>query len=115
MALLQAGCKISASSDGLVRKDLMSASAGWLFWVELTKVPAEVEREVPCDVEAYEGSSIVVLLSDTTLAHGRLSTLSSYRAACTGALVIVYLLNRLQAYLQLPTLPTVKHTAITKA
>ena len=36
-------------------------------------------------------------------------TLSSYHAECMGALVIVYLLNRLQAYLQLPAITTVEH------
>ena len=43
------------------------------------------------------------------MALGRLSTLSSYRAEGTGALVIVYLMARLYTYLNLPSPPTVTH------
>jgi len=52
---------------------------------------------------------IMALLAGTTLAHGRLSKLSSYWSEGTGALVIVYLLNQLTAYLQLPLPPAIIH------
>ena len=67
----------------------------------------DVDRYI--DVDTIDGCPIVSLLAGTTLAHGRLSTLTSYRSEGTGALVIVYLLNRLTAYLRLPSPPSVKH------
>jgi len=108
IALLQAGVKVSASSDGSARPDLLSAGPGWLFWIKLENIPAHVEVGCAIDVITHE-PPIMALLAGTTLAHGRLSTLSSYRSEGAGALVIVYLLNQLTAYLQLPLPPALIH------
>ena len=70
IALLRAGVKLSASSDGLVRLDLLSAGSGWLFWIELDKIPAHVEVGHAIDVVTH-GPPIMALLAGTTLAHGR--------------------------------------------
>ena len=83
---------LSASSDGSVRLDLLSASSGWLFLIELGNIPAHVEVGHAIDVVAYE-PPIMALLAGTTLAHGRLSTLTSYCSDGAGALVIISLLN----------------------
>ena len=108
IALLRAGVKLSASSDGSVRLDLLSAGSGWLFWIELDQFPAHMEVGRAINVVTHE-PPIMVLLAGTTLAHGRLSTLSSYCSKGAGALVIVYLLNQLTAYLQLPLPPVITH------
>jgi len=90
--LLRAFVDISGSSDGSICIDLLSAASGWLFWVNLRDIPEHVAAYRDLEVEQQD-SPILVLLAGTTLAHGRLSTLLSYRSEGSGALVLVYLLN----------------------
>ena len=106
--LLRASVDIFASSDGSVRSDLLSASSGWLFWVHLRKIPEHIVTHRDLEVDQRD-SPIMILLAGTTLAHGRLSTLSSYRAEGSGALVIVYIMNQLKTFLHLHSPPKVTH------
>ena len=50
VALLREGVKISASADGTVRLDLVSAGSGWLFWIALANIPAHMDVERYVDV-----------------------------------------------------------------
>ena len=86
--LLWASLDIFGSSDGSVRSDLLSAASGWLFWVHLRNIPEHVAVYRDLEVEQRD-SPILVLLAGNTLAHGRLSTLSSYCSEGSGALVLV--------------------------
>jgi len=91
-----------------VHFDLLSAGTGWLYWIEHDNIPSHVEVGCAINVNTHE-SPIIFLLAGTTLAHGRLWTLSSYWSEGVGALVIVYLMNQLTAYLQLPLPPAVTY------
>mmetsp|Transcript_2052 Transcript_2052/g.3262 ORF Transcript_2052/g.3262 Transcript_2052/m.3262 type:complete len:134 (-) Transcript_2052:1619-2020(-) len=80
-ALLRANINILASSDGSVRLNLLSASSRWLFWVNNRDIPENVEVGRDIEVDQHDhmpASPIMILLAGTTLAHGWLSTLSSY-------------------------------------
>jgi len=55
-ALLRARVKLSASPDGLVHFDLLSAGSGWLYWKELENIPSHVEVGCAIDVNS-NGSS----------------------------------------------------------
>eukprot|EP00816_Leptocylindrus_hargravesii_P006321 CAMPEP_0196825614 /NCGR_PEP_ID=MMETSP1362-20130617/93155_1 /TAXON_ID=163516 /ORGANISM="Leptocylindrus danicus, Strain CCMP1856" /LENGTH=140 /DNA_ID=CAMNT_0042206069 /DNA_START=1343 /DNA_END=1762 /DNA_ORIENTATION=+ len=61
IALLQAGVMLSASLDGSVRLDLLSASSGWLFLIELGNIPAHVEVGHAIDVVTHEPPIMALL------------------------------------------------------
>ena len=94
---------IFASTDGLVRTDLKSASAGWLFW----SVADDANFHVPSKDLDAPASQIVVLTCGTKIVHGRFESMSSYQAEGTGLLIIPFLAAQLMNYLSLSSPPQI--------
>ena len=93
-----------ASTDGWVRTDLKSASAGWLFW----SVADDANFHAPSDGADAPASLIVVLTCGTKIVHGRFESISSYRAEGTGLLIIPFFAAQLMNYLNLSSPPQIK-------
>ena len=96
---------IFASTDGSVRTDLRSASAGWLFW----SVADDANFHMPTDDDDAPASPFVVLTCGTKIVHGHFDSISSYHAEGTGLLIIPFLVAHLMTFLNLDSPPQINH------